>query len=381
MDATESAAGRSADGAPDPEPLVELVERLYPGGALVAARALDADEEPDGVTTKAAGYGAPVWLRVRDGAGQPHELVVHTAVANEFGHDRRADRAEELLLAYDVFTATPRHVRALDVGAIGPDGRLRSLRDLGEFYLVTDYAPGAVYADDLRRIAQSGTATAADRERVLALARYLAELHRRGGGGAPLEEAVVGYRRAVRDLVGHGEGIFGLIDSYPDHTPGAPPERLRAIESRAAAWRWRLRGLERRLTRTHGDFHPFNVVFQSATEFTMLDASRGGRGEPADDVTCMAINYAFFALDHPASWASALRPLLELFLGEYLNRTRDAELRAVAPPFFAWRALVLASPRFYPQLAPESRARLLACAERVLDDHRLELRRLEELFD
>jgi adenylylsulfate kinase-like enzyme len=53
-----------------------------------------------------------------------------------------------------------------------------------------------------------------------------------------------------------------------------------------------------RLARMHGDFHPFNIVFDGAQP-TMLDASRGVCGDPADDLTALAVNFLLFALSEP----------------------------------------------------------------------------------
>ena len=55
-------------------------------------------------------------------------------------------------------------------------------------------------------------------------ASYLAELHTE-----PVDDAIA-YRRSLRDLVGGGEGAFGIADSYPDGVPGASRARLDAIE-------------------------------------------------------------------------------------------------------------------------------------------------------
>ena len=143
-----------------------------------------------------------------------------------------------------------------------------------------EYVEGHVYADDLRRIARDRAVTDRDVARCEALARLCAAIH------TVRQDAPEVYRRAIRDLVGHGEGIFGLVDGYPDGVPMAPPERLFAIEERCLAWRWKLKGRGERLCRTHGDFHPFNVLFGAGTEFRTLDRSRGAWGEPADDVSC-----------------------------------------------------------------------------------------------
>jgi len=366
-------ATRSDDAGPTG--LREHLQRLFPGTRLVGIEPLapDTGAGAGDATAKAAGYGRPVRIVLEDPGGARRELVWRTATANDFGHDRRSDRAGGQLLAFDDFARTPRHVAALDVGAVTPDG-LVSVRAGGEFYLITDYARGTIYADDLRRVAADGVARDLDVARVEALAGYLADLHRRPG------DRPAAYVRAIRDLVGHGEGIFGVVDNYPADCPAAPPARLRAIEQRCADWRWRLRGHEARLVRTHGDFHPFNVVFGDGADFTLLDASRGGQGDPADDVTAMAVNFPFFAIDRPAAWARGLGPLWRRFWSAYLAARPDEGLAAAAPPFFAWRGLVVCNPRFYPTLSAGGRDRMLGLVERVLEAGWLEPAWAEELF-
>jgi len=50
---------------------------------------------------------------------------------------------------------------------------------------------------------------------------------------------------------------------------------------------------------------PFNVLFDDDTTFWLLDRSRGGWGDLADDISCMTINYLFFSLQRRHS----IRPL------------------------------------------------------------------------
>ena len=188
------------------------------------------------------------------------------------------------------------------------------------------------------------------------------------------------YRRAIRDLIGTGEGVYGIIDGYPAEVPGASAQRLRGIEQQCASWRWRLREREARLCRTHGDFHPFNVVFGPGTELTMLDASRGGCGDPVDDLTAMAVNFILFAIDRPDAWADGLGVLWRRWWARYLALRVDPELLCAAPPFFAWRALVVANPVFYPNLSGRGRDRLLGFAEDLLEAATLDPRAAEDLF-
>jgi hypothetical protein len=271
------------------------------------------------------------------------------------------------------FERMPQHVRVVDVGVIGEGGELQSTRGATEHYLITTYAPGTMYAQDLRRVAAERVAMPNDVARVDVLARYLAALH------TPIAPVGTRYRRAIRDLLGSGEGIFGIIDGYPEGVPGAPRERLREIESECAVWRWRLRDCDDRLTRTHGDFHPFNIVFQDDAP-TLLDASRGACGDPADDVTALGINYLLFAIDAPGAWSQGLGVLWRQLWHRYLAERNDAGLLEVAPPFLMWRALVVANPKFYPKLTARGREKLLGFASEAMEAQRLDPMTAEELF-
>jgi hypothetical protein len=57
----------------------------------------------------------------------------------------------------------------------------------------------------------------------------------------------------------------------------------------------------------------------------------------------------------------------DTFWSTYLDATGDREVLEVIPPFFAWRALVVASPVWYPSLTPGMRDALLGFAEGVLE--------------
>ncbi|HWN69522.1 MAG TPA: phosphotransferase [Haliangium sp.] len=364
-----------------PAAIRQLIQDLLPGARLLRIVRLGADHAAVGeITEKGAGYGEPLRLTVEQADGRVRELVWHTATADRFGHDRRADRAAEMLLAFDTFGSVPGQAAAVDVGAICSDGTLRSLRDCGELYLVTEFAAGEVYAADLRRIAHRRAATEQDLRRCDLLVDHLVAMHRQPLPGDVAAARAQIYARAIRDLVGHGEGIFGMVDGYPPDAPGARPERLQALESRCCRYRWRLRDRHHRLARTHGDFHPFNIVLGDGDRLALLDASRGSVNDPADDVACLAINYVFFALEDPSCWKRGLGLLWQRFWRRYLERSGDRELLEVAPPFLAWRALVIANPLWYPTLPAACRDALFGLAERALDAGRLDPESAEALF-
>jgi streptomycin 6-kinase len=375
--AMEPATTARDESAADPylRRLRKIIQAAMPGAQILRVVPLSRDATAAGETGKRAGYGIPVRLDVVHG-GQQRSLVLHTAEANAFGHDRRADRAAAAVLSADTFGLIPSHVEVVDVGAYRTGDDCVSLMGTDEFYVLTAHAAGRVYADDLRHIARTGQLEAADIARSRTLVTYLTRLHARRP-----PHMKTGYQRFLRDTLGSGEGIFGIADGYPDDVPNAPRVRLDRIEEACLRWRFRLRRRTERLRRTHGDFHPFNVLFNDRSELALLDASRGALGDPGDDVSCMTINYPFFSLDQPGAWREAFAPLWHSFWEGYLRETRDDGVLEVVAPLFAWRGLVLASPTWYPDLAPSDRDRILSFVERVLADERFSPAMADEFFE
>ena len=306
---------------------------------------------------KTFGYGEPVLVDCRVD-GKATKLVLRTVAVNQFDHQTRADRAAELLLDYDTFNQLPNHAHALDVGVVTSDDRLLSLAKGDEFFLLTEYVSGTPYARDLQRLRDTGEATGADLMRARQLAIYLANIHSQRGDDASL------YTRRVRETVGSGKGIMGLIDSY-EQNAFVDRAWLAELEQTCVTWRWRLKDKTHRLTQVHGDFHPYNVIFARDGSFQLLNRSRGAWGEPADDLVCMAINYLFFSLQRSGKLAAPFEQLWNIFWNTYLSLRSDAELLTVVAPFFAWRALVLASPLWY-NVTDSVRYALLSAARAIL---------------
>lgn len=354
------------------EPLRRRLAALEGLEVEIDAIASVADDRREG-ELKHAGYGQPLLVCYRAG-GAARRAVFRTQGANWFGHDRRSDRAALALLAADTYGEIPDHVEVLDVGAIDAGGGLLSLKGSGEIFLITSYVEGSLYAKDLRRVERDGEATALDLDRAQALARWIGRLHQ-----PRVDDPAEVYHRAVRDLVGSGEGVFGIVDSYPDGGP-VTRDRLARLELAIVSWRARLRDRAGRLRRTHGDFHPYNVLFREGVDFSVLDASRGGRGDPADDVAAMSINYLFGGALAPEAWERGLRPLLHAFFDAYLDITGDQGLFEALPPFVAWRLLVVASPVWYPALSDATRDALLRVAEDALTRGRFDLDRAERML-
>jgi len=318
------------------------------------------------VRLKGFGFGTPYLIEYEVG-GKRRSGVFETMRPGGFGHDFPCDRAHSLLLAHSTYNRLPRHARSIDAGIFTRKGELRSVGDFREFFIFVEKVEGQGYYEDLARIRDSGVMTKTDLSRCAALSDYIARVH------AVKKNAPGLYVRRIRDLVGHGECIMGLIDSYPRGADFVDEGELQWIEKRCVEWRWKLKEKFHRLCRVHGDFHPFNIMFRKGTDFTALDRSRGEWGEPADDVAAMSINYILFSLQAHGDLSGPLEQLYGLFMKNYLERTADDELLEVIQPFYAWRSLVVANPTWYPTLPTGVRRKLFNFTRSALESDRFDV--------
>lgn len=309
---------------------------------------------------KEYGYGTPVRIDYEAADHKRHSVVLHTISPGPFGHEHMADRAHVLLWEHQAFKHLPRHVHSLDVGGFQSDGSIISLGKVQEACLLTEYAEGQNYSLDLERIRDRGELTDLDLARADALCDYLLAIH-----SEPISDSGL-YTRRIRELLGHGECIMGLIDSYPCH-PFITADLLQQIEHRCVRWRWRIKGLTHRLRRIHGDFHPWNILFRPGVDFQLLDRSRGEYGDPADDLTSLTLNYFFFSLQRSGRLEGPLEALFLRFWSRYLEKSGDREMLRVVAPFFAFRGLVIASPLWYPTLSDTARKSIFTFVLSVLD--------------
>jgi aminoglycoside phosphotransferase (APT) family kinase protein len=211
-----------------------------------------------------------------------------------------------------------------------------------------------------------------DKARADALADYLAGIHR-------VRSAETGlYVRRIRELVGHSECVMGLIDSYPPDQKAVDWDALRQIERSCVDWRWKLKPRVHRLSQVHGDFHPWNILFREGVDFSLLDRSRGEWGDPADDVTCITMNYLFFSLQKSGRLEGDFESLFDGFWERYLKSSRDHEMLEVAAPFLAFRGLVMAHPLWYPDLAADVRQKLIRFVCATLADEAFDPQRVND---
>jgi len=330
---------------------VEKYLKSVIGEGITVRRIAALGENADDRAQKKCGYGTPFRLEYESAGGEQKRAVLHTLGPSHFCHEHMSDRAQILLWQRDTFNRLPRHIRAIDAGTIQADGTEASLGAAEEFFLLTEYSEGAVYYLDLECVAKSGALTELDVARADALCDYLVDIHSVPGPDGEL------YTRRIRKLVGHGECIMGIADSFAG-TVFHPVNELRQIEHLCVDWRWRLKSRKHRLRQVHGDFHPWNILFGQGTDFRVLDRSRGEFGDPADDVACLTMNYVFFSLERSGRLEDAFERLFLRFWERYLEKSSDQEILQVVAPFFVFRALVMANPVWYPNLA-ETLRRLL----------------------
>jgi len=342
------------------------------------------DEQKQKQDIKGFGYGKPYLVEFESGSngdgesdGELNAVVISTMKGDGFGHDHFSDRAQIMLWQYHAFNTLPGHVKSYDVGYLTKSGRMESISGAEEFFIVCEKVEGEEYVNDLNRLREGEKVNDLDKERVSALASYLAGIH------AIKKDAPELYVRRIRELVGHGECIFGLTDSYSSSS-GSGYQQLVAdekrelklnladIEKKCIDWRWRLKERTKRLCMVHGDFHPWNIIFhrRRGTDFTALDRSRGEWGEAADDLSAMTINYLFFGLlkTDGKEIDEDFKKLYELFFDLYLEKTGDYDLLKVIQPFYAFRGLVVASPVWYPDISLDTRRKLFSFIENVLEE-------------
>jgi len=309
---------------------------------------------------KAFGYGLPYLIEV-ELDGKRRGLVLETIKKGSFGHEHFSDRAQISIWQHSSFNKLPRHVKSYDVGAFTKRGTLKSLGECIEYFILTEKVEGNLYHLDLDRIKEIGEITELDLKRCLTLSDYLVKIHAKKGREYGL------YVRRARELLGHGECIMGLIDSYPSNLRYIDEDGLKKIEKKCVEWRYILKKKTHRLSRVHGDFHPWNILFANDTDYEVLDRSRGEWGEPADDVTAMCINYLFYSLQSHGKFTGHFRKLFMTFWENYLDKTKDYEIFEVIQPFFAWRGLVIASPLWYPNLSEDVRIKIFNFINNVLN--------------
>jgi hypothetical protein len=313
--------------------------------------------------------------------GKEHHWVMRVVRGDTgWGHDYLGDRAATLLLQHQLFNTAPKGTccRSIDVVALLGNGKIVSVGDAIEFLGLVEEVKdteGQPYSEDLFQIAHDRTISDQDLKRCDMLVDYLAKLHSRKKKNPIL------YMRHIRDLIGHGEMLMGVVDTYPDlrKLDFTNAKEIEGIEMKAVEWRNKIKFMDHRLSRIHGDFHPFgNIRFRRDNSVMALDLAREEFGEPADDVSSLSMNYIFFSVWHYGKFLDPFKTLFNRFMNGYLKATGDEELLSIIPPFYAFRGLVVTHPHYYPDMEHAKRRSILNFIVNVLNTDRFEVNRVEE---
>ncbi len=327
--------------------LKAYLKRICPGATHVEIKELGSGVQ---------GSGFLVQLKTDKGTTS---YVVKSLLPEGFGHDYPSDRAAAFLLDLDEFNKLPRHVKALDVLAEMEGGAVRSIGGGKEYYLLMEKGEGRDYFRDLYDYSRKDGLEESDIRKITAMTAYLADIHRLKKDSKTL------YLRKLRDTVGHGECLMGILDIYPEGTLSR--RQMTEIIKKSVDHVYRLKPWFRRLSQIHGDFHPGNIWFRDNSEFILLDRSRGPWGEPADDITALTINYIFFSIMHHETVRGPYFDGLKLFYDDYVKRSGDSEIYTFVQLFYAFRGVVVANPVFYPDLTDKQRKMLFRFIHNILD--------------
>ena len=345
----------------------KFLEEVYKSQVEIISIAPIGGVEDQGM--KELGYGKPLLIKFRYGK-EEKEVVLSSMREDKYGHQFYWDRAAVLLFQYETGKKIPRHVKPIAVGYISKDGDLYPVKEPYDFFIVNEKVKGREYFLHLERI-QKGNLY--DEDVVLAkeFARWLADLHKRKKNDPDL------YKRRIRDLIGHSECIWGIIDGYPYPYSDFSEERFIKLEKKLIEWRWKLNTrFTHRLSAVHGDFHPWNVLVEENGDFWILDCSRGEWGEPGDDVSTMSCNYLLFSLYPYGKLGGGFETLYMNFWEEYLSLTEDEEILEIVAPFYVFRGLVIASPEWYPNHPKGVRESIFNFIENVLEDDKFDYKNI-----
>ena len=239
---------------------------------------------------KGFGYGIPFEIECTVGGAARSLVMSRTRPAQGFGHDYPADRAWQAIYghdAYNTFRARAQPGRRHP----SPDRESSaSVADAAEFFQLVEKVDGTLYWRDLERLLKAPLLEP-DIARAEALARFLAEVH-----AVKRDEPTI-YQRRIRELIGHGECLMGILDSYPHPYPLLMPDVCEEIERAAVSGALAAARAAPTVCPAPTAISTRECCSSAPGPISrVLDRSRGVWGEPADDIAALAINYLFYGL-------------------------------------------------------------------------------------
>jgi hypothetical protein len=323
-----------------------------------------------------------------DKNGKEKKYILKTLKGEGFGHDYPADRASVLIRSLMDYNLLPNHIKSINVGSIQNDGKVLSIGNPNDFFIILEEGKGKEYWNDLDFIREEGVLRGEDKERVRVLARYLAKIHSIKYDGDSRNSL---YRRVVRDFVGHGELTMGVIDTFPNNIDFVDRKQLIKIVKKMVDWWDKIKDEHHRLTTVHGDFYPGNILFDN-DNLIVLDRSRFRYGEPADDTTCLIMNFINYSVMSYGDFRNPFKEMVEIFFKEYFEKRKDSDMFKASPLFFGFRGIVCIHPIFYSKEWMKSRGfkkdkidkinqnkkRIINFIDNVLEEDKFEINKINK---
>ncbi len=267
-------------------------------------------------------------------------LILKSLFTENLGMDHYSDRAASLIKSHDNYNKMPNHVKSYDVISQNKDKSLLSLDGAKEFYILMDEAKGDDLFKDFKKIKETKKLDYKIKNKIVIISNFLAELHKNKNKSVSL------YRRKIRDTLGSGESLIGILDMHPDSSFKIFEKKWLAIVKKSIDFWNKSRRLHDRLCEIHGDYHPGNLWFENE-KFTVLDRARGRFGEPADDIAAFIINPIMYSLITENGFKGDFKDIFDLFWNNYFKRTGDKEMRKIIAPYIAFRIAVVTNPIVY----------------------------------
>lgn len=278
--------------------------------------------------------------------GETRRVVIRAISPVGFSNDYPADRMASFWIQHHSAKLLPKHINSLEImGFNQKTAEIGKVGNFDEFFQILEWAEGEEYLADFERILTTEQATNKDIKRVIILSDYLVQIHKKKFKGKE-DVASSLYKRHTRDYVG-SRFMVDVLDTYPSEISFASWNKLHKLVDSVYRYREKSKNKFERLSKVHGDFHPGNIRFQENGKFLVLDASRVIWGEPADDVACLGINYLWYALRQTGKFKGVFRDLFNIFWQNYLDKSKDKEIKKVLPLFMAIRSVVLKHPLYF----------------------------------
>lgn len=297
-----------------------------------------------------------------------------------WGHEYISDRLNLLSFQHIYGSNLSNSLNSYGIGIINSDDEIIFFDDVEEVFQVIDCFPKESL---LLTHYLSKSFNSSNEKRIYKIiedsATWLAKLH-----STPIKINLSLskdlYKRHIRNLVGHGEMVLGVLDQFPEPNDNkfVNEKQLVKIEKLFIDWRYRLKYNSSRIKRIHGDFHSNNILVIPNEKLIFLDFSREAYGESADDVSCFIGFIIYISFLEHQSLIEPYLDLIKIFLSNYENSTLDSNLKSIIPPFLAYRLLAKCNPRLYKSLSDEIRKKIIDVTIRLLNEKQFEVNFLQQ---